>query len=92
MKVDFQSVAGKIKPMHATNNGPVVLQQDVQNGTLHPFNNNLEPFKAAGIPYARPNEFWNGMFDDTVVGRVLKGYYPFPNFTCYFLKLKKKAK
>jgi hypothetical protein len=29
---------------------------------------------------ARPNEFWNGMFDDTVVGRVLKGYYPFPMF------------
>jgi hypothetical protein len=29
---------------------------------------------------ARPNEFWNGMFDDMVIGRVLKGYYPFPMF------------
>ena len=29
---------------------------------------------------ARPNEFWNGLFDDMVIGRVLKGYYPFPMF------------
>ena len=28
---------------------------------------------------ARPS-IWNGMFDSTVVGRVLKGYYPFPMF------------
>ena len=33
---------------------------------------------------ARPNEFWNGMFDDTVVGRVLKGYYPFPMFNTLY--------
>ena len=33
---------------------------------------------------ARPNEFWNGMFDDTVIGRVLKGYYPFPMFNLLY--------
>jgi hypothetical protein len=33
---------------------------------------------------ARPNEFWNGMFDDTVIGRVLKGYYPFPMFNSLY--------
>jgi hypothetical protein len=32
----------------------------------------------------RPNEFWNGMFDDTVIGRVLKGYYPFPMFNTLY--------
>ena len=29
---------------------------------------------------ARPNEFWNGLFDCRVIGRVLKGYYPVPAF------------
>ena len=28
----------------------------------------------------RPNEFWNGVFNDTVVGEVFKGYYPFVMF------------
>ena len=53
---DFGKACGKIKPMHATNNGPVVSLEDVENGTLHPFNNNLEEFKAAGIPYARTHD------------------------------------
>ncbi len=29
---------------------------------------------------ARPNEFWNGIFDERVVGRTLKGYWPFYAF------------
>ena len=33
---------------------------------------------------ARPNEFWNGMFDVTVVGEVLKGYYPFVMFNTLY--------
>ena len=52
MKVLFDQACGAIKPMHATNNGPVVLLRDVENGTLHPFNNNLQAFKDAGVPYA----------------------------------------
>ena len=28
----------------------------------------------------RPNEFWNGVFNDTIVGEVFKGYYPFVMF------------
>ena len=33
---------------------------------------------------ARPNEFWNGLFDCRVIGRVLKGYYPFPMFNTLY--------
>ena len=29
---------------------------------------------------ARPSQSWNGMFDHEVIGRPLKGYYPFPMF------------
>ena len=56
MKVDFTSVVGKMKPMHATNNGPAVQLKALENGTLHPFNNNLYEFKRAGIPYARTHD------------------------------------
>jgi hypothetical protein len=33
---------------------------------------------------ARPCENWNGMFDPMVVGRVFKGYYPFPMFNTLY--------
>lgn len=33
---------------------------------------------------ARPRTSWNGMFDDMAVGRVLKGYYPFPMFNTLY--------
>ena len=54
--IDFSKSLGKVKPMHATNNGPVIRTADIENNALHPFNNNLEEFKRAGIPYARTHD------------------------------------
>ena len=33
---------------------------------------------------ARPNEFWCGLFDCRIIGRVLKGYYPFKMFNTLY--------
>lgn len=70
MKVDFNSVVGQIKPMHATNNGPVVKVENMGDGTFRPYDStltehrppnmiegsNLNEFKRAGIPYARVHD------------------------------------
>jgi hypothetical protein len=32
LKVDFEKTLGKIKPMHAVNNGPSVQLKDVEKG------------------------------------------------------------
>ena len=76
--IDFSTSVGRVKPMHATNNGPVVKQEDVLNGTLHPFNNNLEEFKAAGIPYARTHD--TSFYHRYGLEHVIDVYYIFPNF------------
>ena len=44
--VNFNSVQGKVKPMHAVNNGPVRRQRI----------NNFEDYKAARIPFARTHD------------------------------------
>jgi hypothetical protein len=43
LKIDIKNVVGKIKPMHAVNNGPVYAR----NG------GNVEKYKALELPYAR---------------------------------------
>lgn len=43
--IDFSKTTGKIKPMHAVNNGVVQGRQ-----------NNFESYKAAGFPYARNHD------------------------------------
>ena len=48
--VNFQKSAGKIKPMHAVNNGPVYKFNPDQRVT------NMPAYKAAGIPYARTHD------------------------------------
>lgn len=78
ISVDFNKGVGKVKPMHATNNGPVVLLNDVKEGTLHPFNNNLEEFKKAGIPYARTHD--TSFYHRYGLEHVIDVYYIFPNF------------
>ena len=78
MKVNFNHILGKMKPMHATNNGPVVLLRDVENGTLHPFNNNLQPFKEAGIPYARTHD--TTFYHRFGLEHTVDVYYIFPDF------------
>lgn len=48
--VDFKKYLGKVKPMHSVNNGPVYNFASDQRIT------NIEPYKAAGIPYARTHD------------------------------------
>ena len=48
--VDFTKVLGKVKPMHAVNNGPVYKFAEDQRIT------NMDAWKAAGIPYARTHD------------------------------------
>ena len=48
--VDFSKAAGKIKPMHAVNNGPVYKFHSDQRLT------NMPAYQAAGIPFARTHD------------------------------------
>lgn len=47
---DMAKVTGKMKPMHATNNGPLYKFASDQRVT------NLYSFRDAGIPYARNHD------------------------------------
>ena len=49
VKINFNNIVGKIKNMHAVNNGPIVAGSDQTKG------NHLY-YKAAGIPYARNHD------------------------------------
>ncbi len=48
--VDFNKPLGRIKPMHAVNNGPVYKFAEDQRIT------NIDSYRAAGIPYARTHD------------------------------------
>lgn len=50
LKIDFSKESGKMKPMHAVNNGPVY------KFTLDQRISNLDAFKEAEIPYARTHD------------------------------------
>ena len=50
LTLDFRNTAGKMKPMHAVNNGPVYKFASDQRIT------NLDAFVNAGIPYARTHD------------------------------------
>ena len=47
--IDFSKTVGKIKPMHAVNNGPIRPRSDQTSG-------NFEDYKALRIPYARNHD------------------------------------
>lgn len=47
--IDRNTVTGRIKPMHAVNNGPIKARSDQSRG-------NFELFRDAGIPYARNHD------------------------------------
>ena len=51
LKVDFNNLYGKIRPMHATNNGPV--KSDAFGANLL---DGYGTWRAAGIPYARTHD------------------------------------
>ena len=57
MKVHFNEAAGRVKPMHATNNGPSFFMDKLKK---YGQGGNLEYFKEAGIPYARTHDssYW----------------------------------
>ena len=78
IKVDFSKNMGKVKPMHATNNGPAVEMKYLKEGRLHPFNNNLYEFKEAGIPYARTHD--SSFYHRYGQEHTVDVYYIFPNF------------
>ena len=48
--VDFEKEMGRMKPMHAVNNGPVYKFGEEMRTT------NLEAYRAAGIPFARTHD------------------------------------
>ena len=50
VKINFQKSVGRIKPMHATNNGPIYKVGEGMRIT------NLDAFIEAGIPYARNHD------------------------------------
>ena len=49
VKIDFSKATGKIKPMHAVNNGPIMAGKDQTRG-------NEASYRAARIPYARTHD------------------------------------
>lgn len=51
IKVDFRDIAGKVKPMHAVNNGPV-YDPDAKAQNI----SNLEDFQRLCIPYVRNHD------------------------------------
>ncbi len=72
IRVDFSENIGKIKPMHAVNNGPVYKFAPDQRIS------NLEDYRAAGIPYARTHDasFYSGYGGEHIVDV----HAIFPNF------------
>ncbi len=50
ISVNFQSVCGKMKPMHAVNNGPI------RASTVEQSRGNFNEFQAAKIPYVRNHD------------------------------------
>ena len=49
VKINFDTEIGKMKVMHAVNNGPHVSRGDQSRG-------NQDSYKAAGIPFARTHD------------------------------------
>ena len=81
MKVYFNESVGRVKPMHAVNNGPVVPFKNADLSVireLHPFRSNLNEYKNAGIPFARTHDasFYHRWGQE----HVIDVYYIFPNF------------
>ena len=71
VKIDLNKIVGKIKNMHAVNNGPIVAGSDQTRG-------NFLSYKAAGIPYARNHD---AGFDSRYGGEhTVDVHAIFPNF------------
>ena len=72
VSVNFKEVTGKVKPMHAVNNGPIYKFAADQRIT------NIDAFREAGIPYARNHD---ASFCATYGGNhTVDVAFIFPNF------------
>lgn len=73
VSIDFTKNIGKIKPMHAVNNGPI------KGSSTHQSRSNFEAYKEAGIPYARNHDasFCSGYGGEHTVDV----HFIFPDFT-----------
>lgn len=71
VNIDYSKESGKIKAMHAVNNGPVVAGKDQTRG-------NEQSYKAARIPYARVHDaaFYSGYGGE----HTIDVHAIFPNF------------
>lgn len=73
INADFKNTCGKMKPMHAVNNGPVYKRSADQQVT------NLQWFIEAGIPYARTHD---ASFNSTYGGEhTVDVHAIFPDFS-----------
>ena len=70
--IDFNNKIGKIKPMHAVNNGPVYKFASDQRIT------NLDSYRQAGIPYARTHDA--SFYEDYGGEHIVDVHAIFPNF------------
>ena len=80
VSVDFQKGNGKIKPMHAVNNGPVGSTKEYEAGIASGTRkrSNIDDFRDAGIPYARTHD---ASFCPLYgAEHTVDVYYVFPNF------------
>ncbi len=80
--VNFENTVGKIKPMHATNNGPSCDVKNIHLGWANPpadvKNGNLDEFRAAGIPYARTHD--SSFYPKYGLEHTVDVAFIFPNF------------
>ena len=86
IQVNFENTVGRIKPMHATNNGPVGKVDDcnVNWDTSDVPNDepvigqNIYEFKMAGIPYARTHD--SSFYPSYGLEHTVDVAFVFPNF------------
>ena len=79
--IEFSRTVGKIKPMHAVNNGPSCAVGNHIGGWGDPTkgrNGNLAEFKAAGIPYARTHD--SSFYSKYGLEHTIDVHAVFPNF------------
>ena len=86
LNINFNKTVGKMKPMHATNNGPVGkinnmnVGWDVSDAThdSHIIGANIYEFAQAGIPYARTHD--SSFYPSYGLEHTVDVAFIFPNF------------
>ena len=84
IKIELDNIIGKIKPMHAVNNGPscklngIGTWDDHARDLTNVRNGNLAEFKAAGIPYARTHD--SSFYAKYGLEHTIDVHAIFPNF------------